>query len=134
MTTRCRDPKVADHIVERLHAAGITSTFGVREANIEELFDAAVRVGLTRSGHGMCGTRTQMCSPDTPGLNAFGPTDIAVGLAAMFPDLRVRRVTDPRDLDAATSDVLTRPGPACLVVDTDPDATPPCHPLARGLR
>ncbi|WHU49537.1 thiamine pyrophosphate-binding protein [Gordonia sp. L191] len=86
------------------------------------------------NAHGMCVTRERIFFPDTPGLNTFGPTDIAAGLAAMFPDLPVRRVTDPRDLDATTRDVLTRPGPACLVVDTDPDEIPPFHPLRRGFR
>ena len=90
-------------------------------------------VVLNNNAHGMCVTRENLYFPKTAGLNRFGDTDIAAGLAAMFPGLTVRRAGDPPSLISACADLMSRPGPNCLVVDVDPDELPPFGPFLKGL-
>lgn len=100
---------------------------------------------LNNDAHGMCVTRENLYFPNTASsstaptgivgrsVNRFRHTDIAAGLDAMFPDLVVRRATDVDTLRAAAADLLSRPGPNCIVVDTDPDEIAPFAPfLPRG--
>ncbi|MFT3659832.1 MAG: thiamine pyrophosphate-binding protein [Gordonia sp. (in: high G+C Gram-positive bacteria)] len=87
---------------------------------------------LNNNAHGMCVTRERIYFPGTPGLNRFGDTDIAAGLAAMFPGLDVRRAVGPEDLHTACAELMSRPGPGCLVVDVDPDEIPPFGPFLKG--
>ncbi len=87
---------------------------------------------LNNNAHGMCVTRENLYFPSTAELNRFGETDIAAGLAAMFPGLDVRRATDASSLITACAELLARPGPHCLVVDVDPDEVPPFGPFLKG--
>ncbi|MFT4127959.1 MAG: thiamine pyrophosphate-binding protein [Gordonia sp. (in: high G+C Gram-positive bacteria)] len=91
---------------------------------------------LNNNAHGMCVTREQLYFPPPPptaprGLNRFRRTDIAAGLAAMFPGLPVRRAADPDTLRAACAELLPLPGPQCLVIDVDADEIPPFAPFVR---
>nr|WP_232017162.1 thiamine pyrophosphate-binding protein [Gordonia insulae] len=97
--------------------------------------DAPVTVVvLNNDAHGMCITREHLFFPDTPSVNRFRPTDIAAGLDAMFDGLTVAHPTDRSSLRAAAQDLLSRPGPNCLVVDVDPDEVPPFAPfLPKGM-
>ncbi|MCG7630758.1 thiamine pyrophosphate-dependent enzyme [Gordonia McavH-238-E] len=88
---------------------------------------------LNNDAHGMCVTREARFFPDAPSVNRFRHTDIAGGLAAMFAGLPVRSAPDLESLRSACDELLARPGPNCIVVDVDPDETPPFAPLiARG--
>ena len=86
-------------------------------------------VVLNNNAHAMCVTRERLYFPDTPGLNRFGPADIAAGAAAMFPAIKVFHATDAAGLAAACPDALTAAGPTCLVIDVDPDEIPPFAPF-----
>lgn len=100
---------------------------------------------LNNDAHGMCVTRENLYFPDTasppttpsgPGrgsVNRFRHADIASGLDAMFPDLIVRHARDVGTLRAVAADLMSRGGPNCIVVDTDPDEIAPFVPfLPRG--
>ena len=86
-------------------------------------------VVLNNNAHAMCVTREHLYFPDAPSLNRFAPTDIAAGVAAMFPGLSVFHAADAAELATACADALTTAGPACLVVDVDPDEVPPFAPF-----
>lgn len=93
-------------------------------------FDASVTfVILNNDAHGMCITRERQFFPSTPSINRFRPTDIAAGLAAMFAGLTVAHPAHLTELREAAADLLSQPGPNCLVVDVDPDEIPPFAPL-----
>lgn len=97
-------------------------------------YDAPITlVVVNNNAHGMCVTRESLYFPQSPSINRFRTTHIGDGLAAMFPDIDVRRPTDPMDLRAACTDLFAADGPNCLVVETDSDEIPPFLPfLARG--
>lgn len=88
---------------------------------------------LNNDAHGMCVTREARFFPGAPSVNRFRHTDVAGGLDAMFAGLAVRSAPDLETLHAACDEMLSRPGPNCIVVDVDPDEAPPFAPLiARG--
>lgn len=88
---------------------------------------------VNNDAHGMCVTREARFFPDAPSVNRFRHTDVAGGLDAMFAGLAVRSAPDLPTLRSACVELLSRPGPNCIVVDVDPDETPPFAPLiARG--
>lgn len=84
---------------------------------------------LNNDAHGMCVTRERLFFPNTPSINRFQRSDIAAGLDAMFPGLRVAHAVDPGQTRGAMHDLLSHPGPSCLVVDVDPDEIPPFAPF-----
>ncbi|MFW0795725.1 thiamine pyrophosphate-binding protein [Gordonia sp. CPCC 205515] len=84
---------------------------------------------LNNNAHGMCVTREHLFFPNTPSVNRFAYSDIAAGLAAMFDGLTVAHAADRATLRRAARDLMTVPGPACLVVDVDPDEVPPFAPF-----
>ncbi len=84
---------------------------------------------LNNNAHAMCITREHLFFPNTPSVNRFRPSDLAGGLAAMFDGLVVARAADPESVRTAAIELLSQPGPSCLVVDVDPDEIPPFAPL-----
>jgi acetolactate synthase-1/2/3 large subunit len=86
-------------------------------------------VVLNNNAYGMCVTREHLFFPHTASVTRFGETDIAAGLAAMFPEPQVRHPATARQIRADCGELFDGAGPNCIVVDCDPDEIPPFLPF-----
>ncbi|MGW5314059.1 thiamine pyrophosphate-binding protein [Nocardia thailandica] len=86
-------------------------------------------VVLNNNAHAMCVTREQVFYRDRYSFNRFRDTHIGAGVAAMFPGLPARTVTDPAGLTDALRTCLHTGGPAFLEIVCDPDEIPPFTPF-----
>jgi acetolactate synthase-1/2/3 large subunit len=91
---------------------------------------------FNNNAHAMCATREQLFLGAAHPGHLFRPTDIAAGVAGMFPGLDVTRAADDAQLRRALlrSNAGTRP--AFVTRDFDPAGIPPFRPFltTAGLR
>ncbi|WP_042430004.1 thiamine pyrophosphate-binding protein [Streptacidiphilus anmyonensis] len=88
---------------------------------------------FNNNAHAMCATREQLFLGGPHPSNLFHPADLAAGMAAMFPTLRVTRATDPDRLHQALLHANSSAGPAFVAVDLDPAELPPFLPFLHTL-
>lgn len=86
-------------------------------------------VVFNNNAHAMCVTREQLYYRDRYSFNRFRTTHLGAGIAAMFPGLSARTVTEPAELADALHLSFTVPGPAFLEIVCDPDEVPPFLPF-----
>ncbi|MFC4123784.1 thiamine pyrophosphate-binding protein [Nocardia rhizosphaerae] len=84
---------------------------------------------LNNNAHAMCVTREQLYYRDRYSFNRFRPTELGAGVAAMFPGLPVRTVTEPGELTGALDAAFAATGPALVEILCDPDEIPPFQPF-----
>ncbi|WP_042367350.1 thiamine pyrophosphate-binding protein [Streptacidiphilus neutrinimicus] len=89
---------------------------------------------FNNNAHAMCATREQLFLGGPHPSNLFHPADLAGGMAAMFPSLRVARATDQGRLRRALLHSNSSGGPALVVVDLDAAELPPFLPFVRTLQ
>ncbi|GAA1909532.1 thiamine pyrophosphate-binding protein [Streptantibioticus ferralitis] len=84
---------------------------------------------LNNNAHAMCVTREQLFQGGARAENVFRPSDIAAGVAAMFPGLEVTRARSARELRQALLCSNTSAGPALAAMDFDHREVPPFLPF-----
>ncbi|MEY9947667.1 thiamine pyrophosphate-binding protein [Kitasatospora sp. GAS1066B] len=84
---------------------------------------------FNNNAHAMCATREQLFLGAPHPSNLFRPTDIAAGVAAMFPGLDVTRAEDGPHLRQALLRSNAGSGPAFVALDFDPTEIPPFLPF-----
>ncbi|KJK57695.1 thiamine pyrophosphate-binding protein [Saccharothrix sp. ST-888] len=84
---------------------------------------------LNNNAHAMCATREQVFLGAPHHSNLFRPTDIAAGVAGMFPTLDVTRADDGTQLRRALLRSNHSGAPAFVTLDLDPAETPPFLPF-----
>jgi acetolactate synthase-1/2/3 large subunit len=88
---------------------------------------------FNNNAHAMCATREQLFLGGPHPSNLFHPADLAGGMAAMFPTLRVVRATDQGQLHQALVHSNSAEGPTFVAVDLDPAELPPFLPFLHSL-
>lgn len=84
---------------------------------------------LNNNAHGMCVTREHLFQGGAREDNVFLPSDIAAGVAAMFPTLDVTRARNAAQLRQELLRSNTGGGPAFVAVDVDRREIPPFLPF-----
>ncbi|MDH6108345.1 acetolactate synthase-1/2/3 large subunit [Kitasatospora sp. MAP12-15] len=84
---------------------------------------------LNNNAHAMCATREQIFLGAAHPSNLFRPTDIAAGVAALFPGLDVTGAADAAQLRQALLRSNASSGPAFVTLDFDPAEIPPFLPF-----
>lgn len=84
---------------------------------------------LNNNAHAMCVTREDLFQGGVRGDNLFLPSDIAGGVAAMFPALDVARAESAAQLRQALRRSNCGAGPAFVAMDFDPREIPPFLPF-----
>ncbi|MFD9550026.1 thiamine pyrophosphate-binding protein [Nocardia salmonicida] len=90
-------------------------------------------VVFNNNAHAMCVTREQLYYRDRYSFNRFQPSHLGAGIAAMFPGLRARTVSDPHRLSDALDHSFAAAGPSFLEILCDPDEVPPFLPFLSAL-
>ncbi|MFD6398514.1 thiamine pyrophosphate-binding protein [Nocardia sp. NPDC060249] len=90
-------------------------------------------VVFNNNAHAMCVTREQLYYRDRYSFNRFQPSHLGAGLAAMFPGLPARTVSDATRLPGALDLSLAVTGPSFLEILCDPDEVPPFLPFLSAL-
>ncbi|MEV0771637.1 thiamine pyrophosphate-binding protein [Nocardia salmonicida] len=90
-------------------------------------------VVFNNNAHAMCVTREQIYYRDRYSFNRFQPSHLGAGIAAMFPGLPARTVSDPHRLSDALDHSFAAAGPAFLEILCDPDEVPPFLPFLSAL-
>ncbi|MGB6209963.1 thiamine pyrophosphate-dependent enzyme, partial [Mycobacterium sp.] len=88
---------------------------------------------LNNNAHAMCVTREQLYYDDLYSYNRFAPSQLGVGLAAMFPGLTSIDVSDADGLAAAVRGSLDVDGPSVVSVECAADEIPPFAPFLDAL-
>ncbi len=88
---------------------------------------------LDNRAHGMGLVRERILLGEHAGYNAFGPAQLAHGLAAMFPGLPTFSCTTLGDVDRALAEALAMPGPAVVVATLDAVEIPPLSAFRTAL-
>lgn len=88
---------------------------------------------FNNNAHAMCVTREQLFYGGGYSYNTFKPADIGAGVRAMFPTLYTVSATTADELRRALVESNTRPGPALVCVEADPNEMPPFGPFLRQL-
>jgi acetolactate synthase-1/2/3 large subunit len=86
-------------------------------------------VVFNNNAHGMCLTREQLYYDADYSYSRFKKTNLAAGMAAMFPTLNARHVETVEDLHAALVDANATNSPAFISVNCDADEIPPFVPF-----
>ncbi|GAA2251130.1 thiamine pyrophosphate-binding protein [Kitasatospora cystarginea] len=84
---------------------------------------------LNNNAHAMCATREQLFQGAPHPGNLFLPSDIAAGVAGLFPTLDVSRAETGAQLRRALLRSNAGSGPALVAVDLDPAEIPPFLPF-----
>ncbi|MFB7669281.1 thiamine pyrophosphate-binding protein [Kitasatospora sp. NPDC056138] len=84
---------------------------------------------LNNNAHAMCATREQVFLGAPHHSSLFRATDIAAGVAGMFPALDVTRADDGTQLRRALLRSNDSGAPAFVTLDLDPAETPPFLPF-----
>lgn len=84
---------------------------------------------LNNNAHAMCATRERVFLGGPHRSSLFRPSDIAAGVAGMFPTLDVTRAGDAAQLRRALLRSNTGGAPAFVTLDLDPAETPPFLPF-----
>ncbi|MFC9662847.1 thiamine pyrophosphate-binding protein [Nocardia sp. NPDC127606] len=90
-------------------------------------------VVFNNNAHAMCVTREQLYYRDRYSFNRFQPSHLGAGLAAMFPGLSARTVSDATRLSDALDLSFAATGPSFLEILCDPDEVPPFLPFLSAL-
>ncbi|MFD3744742.1 thiamine pyrophosphate-binding protein [Nocardia sp. NPDC058633] len=90
-------------------------------------------VVFNNNAHAMCVTREQLYYRDRYSFNRFHPSHLGAGIAAMFPGLPARTVSDPARLADALEHSFAADGPSFLEILCDPDEVPPFLPFLSAL-
>ncbi|GGW42565.1 putative acetolactate synthase, large subunit [Streptomyces lucensis JCM 4490] len=86
-------------------------------------------VVFNNNAHAMCALREEFLQGGVRGDDLFAPADLAAGVAAAFPSLRVTAATDAGRLRTALLRANAGPGPAFVAVACDPREIPPFLPF-----
>jgi acetolactate synthase I/II/III large subunit len=81
------------------------------------------------NAHAMCLTREQLYYGGDYSYSLFAHTDIAAGIAAMFPDLNATRADTAAQLCDALRETNGGGSPAFVCIDLDPNEIPPFAPF-----
>ncbi|MEU6238044.1 thiamine pyrophosphate-binding protein [Kitasatospora sp. NPDC047058] len=84
---------------------------------------------LNNNAHAMCATREQLFLGAPNPANLFLPSDIAAGVAGLFPTLAVSRATTGPQLRQALLRGNATSGPVLVAADVDPAEIPPFLPF-----
>lgn len=87
---------------------------------------------LDNRAHGMCLVRERLLLRRDSGCNAFGPSHLGAGLAAMFPRLFARDCRDLGELRAALAQAAVAEGPSVLCVQLRDVEVPPFAPFQQA--
>ncbi|MGW6119364.1 thiamine pyrophosphate-binding protein [Nocardia sp. NPDC055165] len=90
-------------------------------------------VVFNNNAHAMCVTREQLYYRDRYSFNRFQPSYLGAGIAAMFPGLPARTVSDAPRLSGALDLSFAATGPSFLEILCDPDEVPPFLPFLSAL-
>ncbi|MGF0317926.1 thiamine pyrophosphate-binding protein [Nocardia fluminea] len=90
-------------------------------------------VVFNNNAHAMCVTREQLYYRDRYSFNRFQPSHLGAGIAAMFPGLPARTVSDASRLSGALDLSFAAAGPSFLEILCDPDEVPPFLPFLSAL-
>ncbi|MGW6697595.1 thiamine pyrophosphate-binding protein [Nocardia sp. NPDC055049] len=90
-------------------------------------------VVFNNNAHAMCVTREQLYYRDRYSFNRFQPSHLGAGIAAMFPGLPARTVSDAPRLSGALDLSFAATGPSFLEILCDPDEVPPFLPFLSAL-
>jgi acetolactate synthase I/II/III large subunit len=90
-------------------------------------------VVFNNNAHAMCVTREQLYYRDRYSFNRFQPSHLGAGIAAMFPGLPARTVSDAPLLSGALDLSFAAAGPSFLEILCDPDEIPPFLPFLSAL-
>ncbi|MFD4458542.1 thiamine pyrophosphate-binding protein [Nocardia sp. NPDC058480] len=90
-------------------------------------------VVFNNNAHAMCVTREQLYYRDRYSFNRFQPSHLGAGIAAMFPGLPARTVSDANRLSGALDHSFAATGPSFLEILCDPDEVPPFQPFLSAL-
>ncbi|MEU4648237.1 thiamine pyrophosphate-binding protein [Nocardia fluminea] len=90
-------------------------------------------VVFNNNAHAMCVTREQLYYRDRYSFNRFQPSHLGTGIAAMFPGLPARTVSDASRLSGALDLSFAAAGPSFLEILCDPDEVPPFLPFLSAL-
>ncbi|MEV0851173.1 thiamine pyrophosphate-binding protein [Nocardia fluminea] len=90
-------------------------------------------VVFNNNAHAMCVTREQLYYRDRYSFNRFQPSNLGAGIAAMFPGLPARTVSDASRLPGALDLSFAATGPSFLEILCDPDEVPPFLPFLSAL-
>ncbi len=80
---------------------------------------------FNNNAHAMCVTREQLFYDDLYSYNRFAPSQLAAGLASMFPGLSSVNVADIDELPAALERAMAVDGPSVVSVECAADEIPP---------
>src|SRR6202453_1305334 len=80
---------------------------------------------FNNNAHAMCVTREQLFYDDLYSYNRFAPSQLAVGLAGIFPGLSSVDVADIDALPAALEQAMAVDGPSVVSVECSADEIPP---------
>jgi acetolactate synthase-1/2/3 large subunit len=80
---------------------------------------------FNNNAHAMCVTREQLFYDDLYSYNRFAPSQLATGLASMFPGLSSVDVADINALPAALERAMAVDGPSVVSVECAADEIPP---------
>ncbi|GAB2724395.1 thiamine pyrophosphate-binding protein [Kitasatospora kifunensis] len=86
---------------------------------------------FNNNAHAMCATRERLFLGAPHASSLFRRTDIAAGMAAMFPGLDATRAGDGAQLRRALRRSNACDGPAFVTLDFDPAETPPFLPFLK---
>ncbi|MGW7003307.1 thiamine pyrophosphate-binding protein [Streptomyces sp. NPDC054933] len=84
---------------------------------------------LNNNAHAMCVTREELFQGGARAENVFRPSDIAAGVAAMFPSLEATRARTAGGLRQALLRSNSSAGPAFVAMDFDHREVPPFLPF-----
>ncbi|MFD3462440.1 thiamine pyrophosphate-binding protein [Nocardia fluminea] len=90
-------------------------------------------VVFNNNAHAMCVTREQLYYRNLYSFNRFQPSHLGAGIAAMFPGLPARTVSDASRLPGALDLSFAATGPSFLEILCDPDEVPPFLPFLSAL-
>ncbi|TCK00631.1 thiamine pyrophosphate-binding protein [Nocardia alba] len=90
-------------------------------------------VVFNNNAHAMCVTREQLYYRNRYSFNRFQPSHLGAGIAAMFPGLPARTVSDATRLSDALDHSFAATGPSFLEILCDPDEVPPFLPFLSAL-
>jgi acetolactate synthase-1/2/3 large subunit len=87
---------------------------------------------FNNNAHAMCVTREQLFYDDLYSYNRFTPSQLAAGLAGMFPGLSSVEVSDTDALSAALERAMAVDGPSVVSVECAADEIPPFAAFLNG--
>jgi acetolactate synthase-1/2/3 large subunit len=87
---------------------------------------------FNNNAHAMCVTREQLFYDDLYSYNRFTPSQLAAGLASMFPGLSSVEVSDTDALSAALERAMAVDGPSVVSVECAADEIPPFAAFLNG--